>query len=82
MRVNPISHKARTSRGYVVPGYQNLRDSFGIMGFTKLHDKGHVTAKAGIASILHIASFHRSMPEHHAIYMDKVRKLRKFGTWM
>jgi molybdenum cofactor biosynthesis enzyme len=80
--MNPISHKARTSRGYVVPGYQNLRDSHGIMGFTKLHDKGHVIAPAGIASILWIASFHRAMPEHHAIYMEKVRKLRTKGTWL
>lgn len=80
--MNPISHKARTSRGNVVPGVQNVRDSHGIMSFTRLHDRGHVIARAAIAGILHIASFHRSMPEHHAIYMEKVRKLRKHGTWL
>jgi hypothetical protein len=79
--MNPISHKARTSHYKQWPGFSVAKDSQGITGFTRLHDNGHVIPQAAIASILHIASFHRGMPEHHAIYMEKVRKLRKYGTW-
>lgn len=52
------------------------------MGFTRLHDKGHVHTRAAIAGILRHAATHRHLPEHHAIYIEKVRKLRKHGTWL
>lgn len=80
--MNPFSHLARTNRRHDFGNYMAMKDSKGIMGFTKKHDKGHSIPQAAIASILHIASFHRHLPDHHKIYMEKVRKLRKYGTWM
>ena len=80
--MNPISHLARTNRRHDFGAYEAFRDSHGIMGFTKKHEKGHVIPQAAIAGILLIASFHREMPEHHKIYIEKIRKLRKFGTWI
>lgn len=80
--MNPISHLARTNRRHDFGAYEAMRDSSGIMGFTKKHEKGHVIKQAAIASILLIATFHRHLPYHHKIYIEKVRKLRKHGTWM
>jgi len=79
--MNPMSHLARTNRRHDFGDYTAMKDSQGITGFTKKHEKGHSIPQAAIANILHIASFHRGMPEHHAIYIQKVRKLRKHGTW-
>ena len=62
-------------------GYMVMRDSVGILGVTQKHDNGHATPNAAHASVLLMASFHREMPEHHAIYMAKAVALRKFGTW-
>jgi len=59
--MNPVSHKARTGRGDVIPGYQNVRNN-GFMVFTKLHEKGHLASRACHANCLLVASFHRSMP--------------------
>lgn len=80
--MNPASHEARTNWRADFRGYDAMRDGQGIMGFTKKHEKGHSIPQAAIANILHIASFHRSMPDHHAIYIEKVRKLRRHGTWL
>lgn len=62
-------------------GFDVLRDSFGILGVTQKHENGHAIPSAAHANVLRMASFHRGMPEHHAIYMAKAKALRRFGTW-
>lgn len=81
--MNPISHKARTRRhGFSVPGCMVLKDEDGRTGFTRLHDKGHLTARAAHANVLSHAARSRHLPADHAIYMQRAKDLRKRGTWL
>ncbi|MBX5001850.1 hypothetical protein HJB72_28420 [Rhizobium lentis] len=79
--MNPVSHTARTRR-FEKGGIVALKDEHAKTGFTLLHDKGHLTTKAAIANCLRHAAAHRHLPEHHAIFIEKVRQLRKRGTWL
>ena len=81
--MNPISHAARTNRSFNIPGMTVGRDpETGHMTFTRLHEKGTKTPRAAIASILKHAATWRHLPEHHAIYMWKIRQIKKHGTWV
>jgi molybdenum cofactor biosynthesis enzyme len=77
-----IHHQARARRTFRLDGFMTARDENGHMGFTRLHDKGHLIASAAMANVLRHAAAHRHIPRDHAIYIDRVRKLRKSGTWL
>lgn len=77
-----VHHKLRRSRLFSFPGFSVRRDIDGRLGFTRLHEKGHVNTQAAIASVLLNAANARSYPSDHAIFIDRVRQLRKRGTWL
>jgi hypothetical protein len=58
-----------------------MRDHNAALGVTKRHDKGHMIAPAAIVNVLGYAAASRHRPTDHAIYIDRVRRLRRFGTW-
>lgn len=75
-------HDCRFSRYVHVTGFLVSRDDDGCLGFTRLHEKGHVHTRAAIANVLRHAAAARHIQSDHSIYMDRVRQLRKRGTWL
>lgn len=75
--------RARRWRGWrdEPAGLYLLRDERGL-GVTQRHDKGHLIAPAAIVNVLGHAARWRHLPNHHAIYIETIRALRKRGTWL
>lgn len=80
--MNPVSHAVRTKRFRDLPGFLVSKDSDGYTGFTRLHARGHLNSRAAIANCLRHAAAARHIPSDHAHFLDKVRQLRKRGTWL
>lgn len=69
------------------PGFILCRDEFGIKGYTRLHDKGTLTPRAAIASLLILCAKARRLGEpyrsyDHKHYMWKIGQIKKNGTWL
>lgn len=76
-------HRAARSRRQVDVGQCFLmRDEDGRLGVTRRHDKGHLIPPAAIANVLRHAARWRHIRSDHAIYLDRVRQLRRRGTWL
>lgn len=73
---------ARQRRPMHMAGFHLMRDDYGRLGVTKRHNLGHLIAPAAIANILGYAAAWRHVRTDHAYYIEKVRLLRKKGTWM
>lgn len=81
-----LHRDARQRRTREPGGFVLARDDLGL-GVTQRHDKGHSVPQAAIASVLrHAAAARKLTPPwreyDHACYIDRVKKLRKHGTWL
>lgn len=81
-----LHQKARQPR-LRLDGFHVSKDEEGRTGFTRIHEKGHLHTRAAIARVLGYAADARRMTPpwrgfDHAAYIDRVRQLRKRGTWL
>lgn len=63
-------------------GYYLLRDDSGRLGVSRRHANGHLIAQAAIPRVLGYAAASRHIWTDHRIFLDRVRQLRKRGTWL
>ena len=72
----------RMNQSGIVEGYFLARDDDGRLGLTAKHSNGHLIPPAAIANVLGHAARWRHIPSDHAIFIDRVRQLRRRGTWL
>lgn len=79
-------HRAVRSRRKVhsdpIAGYYVLWDDAGRLGVSRRHVHGHLIAPAAIVRVLGYAATSRHILADHRIYLDRVRQLRRRGTWL
>ena len=69
-------------RWYPAGSFYLTWDGSGRLGLTQRHPKGHAQTQAAIANVLRHAAASRAVQVDHRIYLDRVRQLRKRGTWL
>ena len=80
-----LHRQVRARRGLhsdPLTGYYLLRDDTGRLGVSRRHPNGHLIPPAAIVRVLGYAAASRRIWTDHRIYLDRVRALRKRGTWL
>lgn len=65
-----------------IAGYYLLWSDDGRLGVSRRHPHGHLIAQSAIPRVLAYAAACRHIIADHRIFMDRVRQLRKRGTWL